>query len=72
VLHDLSLAAAYCDRVVLLEGGRIVADGSPREVLTAAAVERVFRVAVRIERHPTTGAPFVLPDVGPRDPSGRV
>jgi iron complex transport system ATP-binding protein len=72
VLHDLSLAAAYCDRVVLLEAGRIVAVGSPREVLTATAVERVFRVAVRIERHPTTGAPFVLPDVGPRGPSGRV
>jgi iron complex transport system ATP-binding protein len=72
VLHDLTLAGAYCDRVVLLAAGRIVAAGPPREVLTAAAIEAVFRVAVRVERHPTTGAPFVLPDVGPGGPAGRV
>jgi ABC-type hemin transport system ATPase subunit len=41
-------------------------------VLTAAAIEQVFRVSVRVERHPTTGAPFILPVVDPGGTSGRV
>jgi hypothetical protein len=71
VLHDLTLAGGHCDRVVLLGEGRTVAVGPPSEVLSVAAIERVFRVAVRVERHPTTGAPFILPDMRPRrgDPS---
>jgi iron complex transport system ATP-binding protein len=71
VLHDLTLAGGHCDRVVLLGEGRTVAVGPPSEVLSVAAIERVFRVGVRVERHPTTGAPFILPDMRPRrgDPS---
>ena len=42
VLHDLTLAAAYCDRLALLDAGRVVASGAPREVLTAANVARVY------------------------------
>lgn len=46
-LHDLDLAAAYCDRVVLMEGGRVMADGTPDQVLTATAVEAVYGVRAR-------------------------
>lgn len=46
-LHDLDLAAAYCDRVVLMEGGRVVADGPADRVLTATAVETVYGVRAR-------------------------
>ena len=40
ILHDLNLAAMYGDRVVILAGGRVLADGPPDEVLTETAVRR--------------------------------
>ena len=46
-LHDLDVAAAYCERVVLMSRGRVVADGAPAEVLTARAVEEVYGVSAR-------------------------
>lgn len=48
VLHDLSLAARYCDRLVLLNEGRIHADGTPREVLSAENLRAVYRVEAQI------------------------
>jgi len=45
VLHDLNLAGAFAPRVVLLDGGRVAADGPPDEVLTTETIERVFGVA---------------------------
>lgn len=47
VLHDLNLAAAYCDRVVLLENGQVRADGTPSEVLVPEHLEPVYQVRVR-------------------------
>jgi iron complex transport system ATP-binding protein len=47
VLHDLNLAARYCDQVVLLDGGQIACTGEPEEVLTAALLEPVYGVTVR-------------------------
>jgi len=46
VLHDLNLAAAFAPRVAVLDGGRVVADGPPAEVLSPELVQRVFGVAV--------------------------
>jgi iron complex transport system ATP-binding protein len=48
VLHDLSLAGAVADRVGLLDAGRLVALGTPREVLTAEAVSRIYGVVVEV------------------------
>jgi iron complex transport system ATP-binding protein len=61
VLHDLNLAAAACDRVVVLSRGRVVADGAPGEVLTEARVREVWGVPVWRGENAATGAPVVLP-----------
>jgi iron complex transport system ATP-binding protein len=47
-MHDLTLAAQYADRVLLLSGGRIVADGTPPEVLTEEALAQHYGVSVRV------------------------
>ncbi len=49
VLHDLGLAARYCDNIVMLAHGRLVAHGAPREVLTPARLNQVFEVPFRAE-----------------------
>lgn len=46
VMHDLNAAAQYADRVILLEEGRVVADGSVDEVMTAARLERAFAARI--------------------------
>lgn len=55
VLHDLNLAAAYCDRVCVLSAGRIVAVGPPAEVLTESLLRNVFSVRAHRLTHPATG-----------------
>ncbi len=47
VLHDLTLAARFCHRILVLDGGALVADGAPLGVLTPALLERVYGVAAR-------------------------
>ncbi|MFD2173779.1 ABC transporter ATP-binding protein [Rhodobacter lacus] len=58
-LHDLALAARHCTRIVVLSGGRIVADGAPRAVLTAALLETVFGIRCHLDE--IEGAPVVVP-----------
>jgi ABC-2 type transport system ATP-binding protein len=60
-IHDLSLAARFCDRLVLLSAGRVVADGSPETVLTPERVGAVFGLRVSIRRDPESGFPVVIP-----------
>ena len=59
-LHDLNLAAAYADRIVLLSKGKIAAAGTPRDVLSEAVLSPVFGSEVTVRTHPDTGAPLVL------------
>lgn len=54
-LHDLNLAASYCDRIYVIQNGRIVACGTPEEVLTETLLRDVFRVNTHIMRHHLTG-----------------
>jgi len=61
VLHDLTLAAAYCDRVVLLADGRVLDSGEPSEVITAEQVARMYGGGVAVIRHPDHGRPIVVP-----------
>jgi iron complex transport system ATP-binding protein len=62
-VHDLTLAAAYCDRAVLLVDGRVIASGVPSEVVTPDIVTRVYGDRVMVIPHPQSGAPIVVPAV---------
>ena len=65
-IHDLNLAAHFCDELVLLADGEIVATGSPAEVLTADNLERTFGTRAVVSSHPVTGSVYVtaLPERG--------
>lgn len=62
VLHDLSLAARYSDRLVVLHDRRIVADGTPAQVLTPQVLERAFDLHAQVVPDPVTGTPLVVPE----------
>ncbi|TXS52446.1 ABC transporter ATP-binding protein [Streptomyces sp. t39] len=71
-LHDLNLASGFCDRLYVLHDGRLVAWGTPADVLTPTLLREVYGVDADVAVHPRTGAPQVtfLPggppaDVGP-------
>lgn len=53
-LHDLNLAATYCNRLYLLQAGRVVSDGIPREVLTPTQIREVYGVEAEISFNPVT------------------
>jgi iron complex transport system ATP-binding protein len=61
VLHDLNLAASYCDAVVLMDKGRVHAAGKPRDVITRENVRAVYGPGFEVTMSATTGRPFVLP-----------
>ena len=49
-VHDMNLAARYCDRIILLQKGKIIANGTPEEVLTVERIRSVFHVNTEIEK----------------------
>ena len=59
-LHDLNLAAAYCDQILLLDGGALVANGTPTEVLTPEIIGAVYGVDCFILEHPRGGHPVIV------------
>lgn len=67
-LHDLNLAAAHCDSLYVIADGRIVASGSPYDVLRPALLAEVFGVRAHPVRHPVTGAVQLLFDLLPTTP----
>jgi iron complex transport system ATP-binding protein len=54
-IHDLNLAARYCDRIIAIKSGRIIASGIPEEILTVNLIRELFQVEARIEREVETG-----------------
>ncbi len=66
-LHDLNLAATWCDRVIVMDKGAIVAQGTPADALRAELVERVFRIKATSFVHPVSGKHQLLFDRLPED-----
>lgn len=54
-LHDLNIAGAYCNKLVMMKDGRVRAIGTPEEILTPELIEEVYGVKATVERHPETG-----------------
>lgn len=59
VSHDVNLASQYCDRLLLLDKGRVVRLGVPEAVMTPDVLEEVYRCRVLVDRHPQSGLPRV-------------
>ena len=59
VSHDIDLAAQYCDRMVMLKGGRIHSTGTPAEVVTASNIEAVYGCPVIVDKQPAADTPRV-------------
>ncbi|MDD1012563.1 heme ABC transporter ATP-binding protein [Pseudomonas rubra] len=60
ILHDLNLAARYCDRILLLEQGRAHALDTPQQVLRPDALKAVFGIDVLVQPHPERGHPLII------------
>jgi iron complex transport system ATP-binding protein len=61
VLHDLNLAAAWADEIVLLSAGRIAARGQPSEIFRDDLLSAVFGCPIRANVPPPAGTPYMLP-----------
>ena len=60
ILHDLNLAAAHTDRIILLNAGQAIATGLPSEVLTSDRLSSVYRQPIKVVPHPHRKCPLVL------------
>lgn len=67
-IHDLQMAARYCDRLVLLSEGRVLAEGTPEEVLTPEAIAAAFGVRCAVYREPITDS-LAISLIGPASAS---
>ena len=61
VSHDINLAAQYCDRILLLNKGRVHTVGSPGEVVTQRNIEEVYDCEVLVDKNPLTNKPRITP-----------
>ncbi|AIA70038.1 iron(III) dicitrate transport ATP-binding protein [Pectobacterium atrosepticum SCRI1043] len=60
VLHDLNQASRYCDHLVMLADGRVIAQGSPHEVMKPELLQRVFSIDAEIHAEPVSGQPMCV------------
>ncbi|MBO1913596.1 hypothetical protein J4G37_53370, partial [Microvirga sp. 3-52] len=65
VFHDINLAALYCDRLLLMDNGKISTIGPPQEVVKEQSIETVYHARVKTQPHPELPKPQItlLPDV---------
>ena len=63
-LHDLNLASQYCDQVVLINNGRVHAEGMPEQVINTQNIEEVYGAEGCVFAHPVNGLPTVLLKAG--------
>ncbi|MNL84406.1 Iron(3+)-hydroxamate import ATP-binding protein FhuC [compost metagenome] len=57
VLHDINLAARYCDAIIALNRGQITAEGAPADIMQADKLQSIFGVGMGVFRHPVRNEP---------------
>lgn len=57
VMHDINMAARFCDRIIALKAGRLIAEGRPDELMDPVTLERIYGVGMAVLPHPTLGLP---------------
>ena len=64
-IHDMNIAACYCDKIIMMKSGHIVKVGTPEEVMVPAMIKELFGVDTKITENPVTGKPNIifLPDI---------
>lgn len=60
IVHDLNLAARYCDDLMLLNKGRVFSSGSPEQVLRSEVLQQVFGLEVLVQKHPERNHPLII------------
>lgn len=61
VLHEVNMAARFCDEILALKGGRVVARGRPSEVVAAEPLKRIYGLDMAVLAHPGSGDPMAFP-----------
>jgi len=61
VLHDINMAARFCDRLLALKHGRVLADGSPEEVMRPDVLERIYGLPMAVLARRGEAAPVAVP-----------
>ena len=59
-MHDLNLAALYCQRLIFLKNGRVSVDGPTTETFTEENLSNIYETEVKVIEHPDTGAPQAM------------
>lgn len=72
VLHDINLASQFCDQLLLMEKGTILAQGKSSEVIINNTIGQAFSLEVEIVENPLTNTPYVVPMVGQRRPKLKI
>lgn len=60
VSHNINLASEYCDRIIMLKKGEVIADGHPEQIVTAANIESLYNAKLEIINNPVTGKPNLI------------
>ncbi|TCR66631.1 ATP-binding cassette domain-containing protein [Bosea sp. BK604] len=58
VLHDVNMAARFCDEILALHSGKLIARGAPEEIMTPAQLQAIYGIPIGVMRHPETSYPI--------------
>jgi iron complex transport system ATP-binding protein len=63
VFHDINLASKYCSRLILMDKGKVIADGKPLDVINSENLSKIYDFNIILKQHPKEGYKYILPDI---------